>query len=396
MPLSSGQVRAKDRIRARRTAAVGPARNRSLMTSPDILDFAALLAPIAADRPGGEDLRGDPAPGSLYYRIKDARAAARAAERAGGTADPGSAAPAPEWRKVLELAPQLLATKAKDLEVVAWLVEALVREHGFAGLRDGFRLARELVARFWDALHPMPDEDGLATRVAPLAGLGGGAAEGTLAVPIALAPITGDGESGAFGMWHYGKARENGKAAAAGGAEGGGATLEQFVATVRGTDPEFFRTLAADIDAALAHHEALTALLDERCGAEAPSSSAIRNALQDVRQTVAHVMRDIAGIAPAVAAPTAGAAATAPVAAALAAPGALRSRDDAFRLIEQVADWFRANEPHSPLASVLDQAVRWGRLPFRQLIEELIPDAAARDHFGLLTGLGGAARGDAE
>ena len=140
----------------------------------------------------------------------------------------------------------------------------------------------------------------------------------------------------------------------------------------------------------------LTAALDSLCGADSPPSTSIRNTLQDARQTVTHVVREVAGVvlddaadaAPAAAEPAMpSASAAAPVAAA--APGEIQCRDDAFRVLGRVADWFRDHEPHSPLASVLYQAVRWGRMPLRQLVEELIPDAAARDHFGLLTGLGG-------
>lgn len=368
------------------------------MNSPDTLDFDALLQPIPGDHPAGEDLRGDPSPTSLYYQVKDARAAARAAERAGSQFEQGQQVVGPEWRTVLRIAPQILSTKAKDLEIAAWLTEALVREHGFAGLRDGFRLTRGLVEKFWDGLHPMPDEDGVATRVAPLAGLSGGESEGTLGVPIALAPITADGEFGAFGMWRYGKARELAKAAdpaaLAQAAESGVGTMEQFTATVRTTPHDFFRCLAGDIDAAIEHFSALTALLDEKCGHDSPPSSSIHNVLADVKQTVAHVAREVAGVVldveeseegaeDAAAASESGAAPAAKPAAA----GELRNREDAFRMLNRVADYFRDSEPHSPIAPLIYQAVRWGRMPLQQLIEELIPDSGARDHFGLVTGI---------
>ena len=110
-------------------------------------DLDALLRPIAEGAPTGGDLREDISPTSHYYRIKDARTAARAAERqadAGDGTDEGvngtwpTAAAREEWRKVLALAPQVLAEKSKDMEVVAWLIESLARLHASSGLRDGF------------------------------------------------------------------------------------------------------------------------------------------------------------------------------------------------------------------------------------------------------------------
>ena len=60
-------------------------------------------------------------------------------------------------------------------------------------------------------------------------------------------------------------------------------------------------------------------------------------------------------------------------------PGGLGSREEAFRTLEQVAQFFRRTEPHSPISYQLEQAVRWGRLPLPDLIHELIADPARLD-----------------
>src|SRR5262249_13052992 len=98
---------------------------------------------------------------------------------------------------------QALAEQSKDLEITAYLIEALVRQHGFAGLRDGFRLAHGLVENHWEGLYPQPDEDGLETRVAALTGLNGADAEGTLLVPIARVPLTEATSLGRLDATHY-------------------------------------------------------------------------------------------------------------------------------------------------------------------------------------------------
>ena len=370
------------------------------MASPDILDFEALLQPITDESPGGENLREDVSPTSVYYQIKDARAAARAAERAAiqmGELEEGSS---PHWRTILDLGPEALGTRSKDLEIVAWLTEALVRRHGFAGLRDGYRLARELVERFWDDLHPMPDEDGIETRVAPLTGLNGEGAEGTLQVPIALAPMTEEGDQGAFCLWRYRQAQEVSKIDDSELVEqrvkAGDPTLEQFHATVLRTSRDFFTNLLEDIDAALEHFAEMSRLLDEHCGASSPPSSNVRNSLTDARDTIRYVMVEIGGHpdpsltgadedATADEEGAAGENAVSPASAS--ASGEIRSREDAFRMLTRISDYFLQAEPHSPLGSVLNQAVRWGQLPLERLVEELIPDLSARAHFSMLTGL---------
>src|ERR1700741_5176294 len=112
------------------------------MATPDVIQLEALLAAIPGDKPTGSDLRADANPASDYFKLKDSRFAARAKERE-IDADPSLAAgELPEGRTILDLAPRVLGTQSKDLEIAAWYVEALLRRHGFAGLRDGFRLVR--------------------------------------------------------------------------------------------------------------------------------------------------------------------------------------------------------------------------------------------------------------
>src|SRR5262249_38729729 len=148
--------------------------------------------PVPGENPAGVDLRADTGPGSAYHAVRDARFANRAAERQ-MLADP--AATPPDWKPVLRGGAALLAEKSKDLEITAYVIEALVRLHGFAGLRAGFRLARELVERFWERLYPLPDEDGMETRLAPLTGLNGQDGEGTLVSPILCVPLIRGDES---------------------------------------------------------------------------------------------------------------------------------------------------------------------------------------------------------
>src|SRR5262249_58644154 len=57
---------------------------------------------------------------------------------------------------------------------------------------------------------------------------------------------------------------------------------------------------------------------------------------------------------------------------------ALRTRDDAFRRLLEVADFFRRTEPQSVVPHALEQVVRWGRMSLPELLVELIPEEAPR------------------
>jgi len=56
----------------------------------------------------------------------------------------------------------------------------------------------------------------------------------------------------------------------------------------------------------------------------------------------------------------------------------LRSREEAFARLLELAEFFRKTEPHTPVSYALEQAVRWGRMPFPELMAELLPEEAPR------------------
>ena len=87
------------------------------MATADVIELEPLLSPIPGDTPTGVDLRADSSATSDYIKLKDARFAARAKERE-IDGDPSLASgELPEWRTILDLAPKLLATQTKDLEI---------------------------------------------------------------------------------------------------------------------------------------------------------------------------------------------------------------------------------------------------------------------------------------
>jgi type VI secretion system protein ImpA len=57
------------------------------------------------------------------------------------------------------------------------------------------------------------------------------------------------------------------------------------------------------------------------------------------------------------------------------ASGAIRTRDDAVRVLDTVADFFRRTEPSSPVPIFIDRAKRLVSMDFLKLIEDVAPDA---------------------
>jgi len=112
------------------------------MGTAQVLDFDQLLAPVAGERATGVNLSDDVHPDEEYDALRRMRNEFRAIERRMETADADEVAreklSRPSWAPLIERASKVIAEKSKDMEVAAWLIEGLVREHGFAGLRMGF------------------------------------------------------------------------------------------------------------------------------------------------------------------------------------------------------------------------------------------------------------------
>ena len=280
------------------------------MATAATIDIDSLLMPISEAAPAGVDLRADSSPTSIYYRLKDARSGARAAERRADAppppqeGEPVSAASAgrilalsTDWQTILNLAPKALTESSKDLEVVAWYTEGLLRAHGFAGLRDGLRLARGLIEQYWDRFFSLVDEDGMATRLAPLAGLNGQGTEGTLIQPLRKVPLTQGRDDEVLAAYHFDQARalknladaeQRARREAA-----GDVSMERFMVGVNASGGEFYIGLLEDLDGTLTELGLLGDALNDRAGRDAPSTRDIASVVTEIRDNVAAFSKEL-------------------------------------------------------------------------------------------------------
>ena len=365
------------------------------MAPQDVFDIDGLLTPLEGETGTGADLResGD----ADYARLKDARRRVVSLARQ-GRADPTVESEINQaWQLISELAPEVLQSRAKDLEVAAWLTEAELRRKGLAGLHAGLCLIEGLVDGFWDHLHPMPDEDGLETRLYPLVGLNGEDGNGSLVAPIRNTPLSDDPDTPLTANLLQ-RCRE---AAAIEDPELRRARFQEIGLDAQGVqqqaarcDQAFCQALLADAEASAETLKRLSSKLDQHCGAQhAPPVSALRESLEMVVDAIRNIYGprlstepQTAPEAPIDAPPTpekppAGEP-TMPV-----ATGPIQSRQEALQQLQAIADYFRRQEPHSPIAGAIERVARWARLPLDQLLQELIPDARAREHYALITGV---------
>jgi type VI secretion system protein ImpA len=336
-----------------------------------------LLNPIAGDNPSGVDVRYD-SKLLLYDKIKEARREDDGLNQGAWQQERKSA----NVPQVLQLTQDALATKTKDLQLAAWLSEALLRSEGFGGLRQGLTLCQGLIANFWDTLFPPIDDGDLELRAAPLDWLGS-----ALGLSLKNVPLTRAG----YGFLKYQESRIVGYETSAQGdkekkqrserIKEGKLTAEDFDKAFVETPKAFYVQSEKDLDGCLAALKSLDESCDEKFGSAGPALGKLKTALEEIRHTVHNLLQkkretepDPVEEAPTEVAGADGAAeggAGTSIGGRSAGPSIVISvmtssepadRREVIASIAKAAAFLRQREPLSPAPYLMMRGLRWGEL----------------------------------
>lgn len=357
---------------------------------PPVIDLAALLAPIPGDNPAGENVQ--------YSEVSDE---IREARRADDTLAKGEWEHEPkvsEWPKVIDLSTAALTSKTKDLQIASWLTEALVQVHGFTGLRDGLKLMRGLHEQFWDRLFPEIDEGNLDGRANAM-----NAMDTWLEIPLKAIPLTRSGSELDYSyiQWEdstrfdipenldglsaedfnrFTALREEAQAA-------NKTTSEAWRKAKDATRRSFYEETFGLINECWNEFQALDKVMDEKFGQQTPGLGTLKKTLDSIRSLVEKIVKEKRILEPD---PVLDA--QSGVAAGYGEGGTgggpLRGRAEALRQLAEVAQYFQRTEPHSPVAYLVQRAIKWGHMPLELWLEEVIKDGAVLGHLKETLGIG--------
>lgn len=320
------------------------------------LDMAALLAPIPGDNPGGT---------RMPFMIRQKLEAAR--KEFEPNPDDPAAAPVPkkaEWTLIVKTSTETLSNTSKDLETAMRLLEALTRIAGFQGLKAGLNILKGLVENCWDYLHPIPDPqdgEGPEIRAERFNWIGDMNAGAQFPNTIRQIPFLRAGDQ-VYSMQDRLATMEN----------KGPIGSDEMSRAALATD-----TTAGDIDECYQAFLDLDRALTEKLNNNAPGMIGFRQVLEEIRDLSKRMTGGGGGEAEMPSDATATPAGGGPRGGGGSFQmnvGAVSTREDAYRLIGQVADALARIEPHSPIPDLLRRAVDLGRMPFRRLIKELVSD----------------------
>jgi type VI secretion system protein ImpA len=344
---------------------------------PLLTDLDLLSSPISSDNPCGEWLHYEGA----YEQIRDARREDDAGLPQGVWQSELKRA---NWIAVEQLCAEAIAHRTKDLQIAAWLLEAWIQLDSFAGARRGMELMHRLCSAFWQDMYPGLDAD-MAARLAPLQWV-----NTKLSRRLRMLRLTQPTMEGvpAYSLADWDVAMRN-----PGGAAADTVTMAKFQQSVTLTEHRWFVELNHDVLETIDRVRALDQLIDEKAAKLAPGLIQFRTEASSIAGLLTTMLEATRGSQPVegdqvnglvIGAPVDAMLGTEPSSHAVGVEIALdvvpetgsglriRSRAEAYRLLEEIAAFLHQNDPHSPTPYLIWRAVSWGDMHFDELLPELV------------------------
>lgn len=318
--------------------------------------LTTLLEPVSADQPCGADLEDTQLLASFdAYRLF------------------GQAAPLSDetdWREIRDRALEAIGT-SKDFRLLSHLSSALLRAEGFSAFIDTLKLASHWLETWPAEVFPRVDEDAILRRNA----LNGFADRMAIIDGLRRAPLLVHRQLGPLSIRDIEIATNQ-----IAPVEGESASIDatQLLAHLSTTDVAELNALSAQLGDAI---QSLTAIEDAmRSAGGVQAAPDFTNLTTPLKRTLKLVTDHLSTRAPAPGeasdAQSAEASAGGAVGGAVGvAVGAIRSREDATRALDTIAEFFRTNEPSSPIPLLIERAKRLVGKDFLAMLEELAPDA---------------------
>lgn len=244
------------------------------------IDLEVLLKPIPGENPAGADLRYH----TLTDQIKEARRKEDDLNQGVWSRDVKTA----DYAQVIKLSKEALSKHSKDLQIAAWLVEALLQQEELAGLMQGLQLVAQLLDKYWDTVYPPIDEDGdLEYRATPLRWIGSQLDGGVRSVALTQAGHNWYEYRESRGVpteeecrMDLAKQQRRNDAMAE-----GKVTPEEFDKGFDTTPAAFSQKLFDDLSQLVEFVQTLGATCDEKFADASPDFGPLRTSLEEVQQT---------------------------------------------------------------------------------------------------------------
>jgi type VI secretion system protein ImpA len=272
----------------------------------------------------------------------------------------------PDWEQIREEALAALRT-SKDLRLLAHLGAASLRLEGIPAFVETLTVASSWLQSYWKQVYPLVDEDAIFRQNAlncfadPVAVIDG----------LRRAPLVSHRQHGRFSVRDLDIAAGQ----TAPSRDEARPDEAQINAAFAATSIDELKSLQSTLDGALTAVGAIGGAMSDAAGSElAPNfeglSTQFKKMAAAVRAHVAAAHPNGAGGEPEQVGQ-----ADQSQGSSVIAVGAIRSRQDAIRALDAAAEFFRRNEPSSPIPLFLERAKRLVSKDFLEVLADIAPDA---------------------
>ncbi|MBV7310011.1 type VI secretion system protein TssA [Acinetobacter sp. CWB-G5] len=350
------------------------------------LEIEPLLSPISSDQPCGQDLSFS----NEFHAIKIAKTQDDPLlDQGDWVAEPKQA----DWQFVEQKSIELLTGKSKDLRLLGWLLEAWSNLYGFEGTAKALELMHRTLNEYWTQLHPEIEEEDLDQRL--------GLLQGSINHLIPLIKQVAIVNVPAFSLSDY-EALLRQKNHLLKQVESytddtnSSQILEQFEQSLFNTSKSFQYQNYQHFSALLAEWSILKSVLDTLMGLDAPSFAAIDTQLENIHTSLKKLYKTDVFTQPLMATQTSESSAAATITTQALSftqhkeqeidmntvhpskgfqvqpQNHLANREQAMRVLQEISDYFQANEPHSPVSYMLQKTIKWSQMPLHEWLNQVI------------------------
>ena len=344
------------------------------------LDIDKLLQPISEVELCGEDCSFS----NEFHAIKKAKTQDDPLlEQGDWVSEPKQA----DWSFVASKTTELLVDKTKDIRLLPWLTEAWAHLYGFEGIAKGLELSHRMLEQYWLKIHPELEDDDLDQRLGLLQGLTNQLPNLIKQVPLLnVQPYYSllDYENFLYQQNNRRKHNEDSDVIE------GSADLEQFEQALFNTSKSFQFQNYQHFNDILQHWNTIKQVLDLLMELEAPSFASIDSQLENIQKSLKKIYKADAFGTTTPSTPenssTQQVQETSAVAQQIAPimnpqnqqsfqpqpQSHLQNREQAMKVLQEISDYFQANEPHSPVSYMLQKTIKWSQMPLHEWLGQVI------------------------
>ena len=341
-----------------------------------MVNIDELLDPISEENPCGEYLRYEPIYDEIqeYRREDDPQLSQGVWERDIKKAN---------WPQLLITCEDLLKHKTKDLQITAWITEALTVLHGFKGLRHGTELLRRMSEKFWDQAYPQIDTEhhNFVKRMVPFNFFTEKIPEKIIMIHL-TAPT--DNVSGDYSLADYMTARYNLRMKVT---SPSALSLQTVRKSVSLTPSDFYDEIQEDVDGVEAEIKLFENFLTEKFGKETPSFRQMHDHLKDIQQIISNSMKECLMLKPRKQSNISSESSEHPPINNQSAPPppsepkqnaiAGATIENAYKALRDISNFLEFAQPQSPSSALIKMAISIGGKSFRELLELNMQDGTS-------------------